>query len=56
MPGLFKNVKIKIATDVDNPLIGPQGATFVFGPQKGANQSQVHLLEDGMVHLNTKFI
>lgn len=44
MPGLFKNAQIKIATDVDNPLIGPQGATFIFGPQKGANQNQLHLL------------
>jgi glycerate kinase len=33
------------ATDVDNPLLGPQGATRVFGPQKGATAVQVEELE-----------
>jgi glycerate 2-kinase len=33
------------ATDVDNPLLGPQGATAVYGPQKGASQAQVARLE-----------
>jgi glycerate kinase len=33
------------ATDVDNPLLGPDGATRVFGPQKGATGVQVEELE-----------
>jgi glycerate kinase len=33
------------ATDVDNPLLGPQGATAVYAPQKGAGQAQVARLE-----------
>lgn len=33
------------ATDVDNPLLGPQGATAVYAPQKGASQAQVARLE-----------
>jgi glycerate kinase len=33
------------ATDVDNPLLGPDGATRVFGPQKGATAVQVEELE-----------
>lgn len=34
--------------DVDNPLLGPHGATRVFGPQKGANPAQVEFLEKAM--------
>ena len=30
------SVKIIVASDVDNPLLGPNGAAAVFGPQKGA--------------------
>ncbi|WP_336790698.1 glycerate kinase [Paenibacillus sp. MMO-177] len=37
-----------IATDVQNPLIGEQGATRVFGPQKGASPEMVDQLEQGM--------
>jgi glycerate kinase len=36
------------ATDVDNPLLGPEGATRVFGPQKGASAVQVEELEARM--------
>ncbi|NIK72188.1 MULTISPECIES: glycerate kinase [unclassified Paenibacillus] len=37
-----------IATDVQNPLIGEQGASRVFGPQKGATTTIVNQLEHGM--------
>ena len=40
-----------VASDVENPLTGPQGAARVFGPQKGATPEQVALLEQGLVHL-----
>lgn len=33
------------ATDVDNPLLGPTGASAVFGPQKGAGRDEVELLD-----------
>lgn len=33
------------ATDVDSPLLGPQGASAVFGPQKGATPDDVALLD-----------
>ncbi|MBB6673082.1 glycerate kinase [Cohnella nanjingensis] len=36
------------ATDVANPLLGPQGATRVYGPQKGADPDAVERLEAGM--------
>ncbi|MBB6172565.1 glycerate kinase [Nocardiopsis mwathae] len=38
-------VRLVAATDVDNPLLGAQGASAVFGPQKGADASQVRRLD-----------
>ena len=34
-----------VASDVDNPLLGPHGAAAVYGPQKGATPSEVALLD-----------
>jgi glycerate kinase len=39
-------VELVVATDVDNPLLGPEGAAAVFGPQKGADPEQVRALEE----------
>jgi glycerate kinase len=39
---------IVIASDVDNPLLGPRGAAAVFGPQKGAGPQDVADLEAGL--------
>ncbi len=36
------------ATDVDNPMLGPQGATAGYGPQKGATTAQVDQLETAL--------
>lgn len=36
---------VTVACDVDNPLLGPRGATRVFGPQKGADERGIPLLE-----------
>lgn len=41
-------VEIVAATDVDNPLLGLRGATNGFGPQKGADQAAVMLLEGSL--------
>jgi glycerate kinase len=38
-------VRIVVASDVDNPLLGPRGAAAVFGPQKGASPTDVNRLE-----------
>jgi len=38
-------------TDVNNPLCGPNGAAFIFAPQKGADLEQVQQLEQGLKHL-----
>jgi glycerate kinase len=40
-----------VATDVDNPLLGPSGASAVYGPQKGASPEDVSLLDDALAHL-----
>src|SRR5690625_1112659 len=37
----LKNVEVKVASDVDNPLCGERGASVVYGPQKGATGEQV---------------
>lgn len=42
--------RFRAACDVQNPLCGPLGATFVFGPQKGAAGETLERLENGMVH------
>ena len=44
-------VQVDIASDVDNPLCGPQGASHTFGPQKGASPAQVALLDDSLARL-----
>ncbi|PMH43842.1 glycerate kinase [Vibrio sp. 10N.286.49.B3] len=42
--------KLEIACDVDNPLCGPQGASAVFGPQKGATPEMVAELDANLAH------
>lgn len=49
MPEL-NDVEIWVACDVDNPLLGPRGASAVFGPQKGATLEQVQELEANLAH------
>lgn len=38
------------ACDVTNPFVGPNGASFVFGPQKGATPEMVRQLDDNLRH------
>ena len=44
-------VRIRVACDVTNPLLGPNGAAGVYGPQKGATPQCVAELEAGLEHL-----
>ncbi|MCF5387727.1 glycerate kinase [Pseudomonas syringae] len=41
----LSDVRVEIAADVDNPLCGPNGASSIFGPQKGASPEQVVALD-----------
>ena len=43
--------KIIAAVDVQNPLLGENGATRVFGPQKGATKNELNLLERALTRL-----
>ncbi|MBI5949721.1 MAG: glycerate kinase [Chloroflexi bacterium] len=47
-PAVFDGIEIVVATDVTNPLVGPNGAAAVYGPQKGATPEQVVLLGAAM--------
>jgi glycerate kinase len=42
---LLVDVELIAATDVEHPLLGPMGAAAVFGPQKGADEDTVRVLE-----------
>jgi glycerate kinase len=42
--------RIEAACDVNNPLTGPQGASAIFGPQKGATPEIVAQLDDNLSH------
>jgi glycerate kinase len=44
----LRGANVVLASDVDNPLLGPDGAAAVFGPQKGADPAQVELLDKAL--------
>ncbi|WP_461832942.1 glycerate kinase [Desulfothermus sp.] len=46
-----RDVEIVVVCDVENPLIGENGATRVYGPQKGATEEMIELLEKGLMNL-----
>jgi glycerate 2-kinase len=46
----IKHVKFDVACDVTNPLIGENGASAIFGPQKGATAEMVHALDQNLSH------
>jgi len=44
------SLRVDAAVDVDNPLLGPSGASAIFGPQKGASPGQVEMLDQALTH------
>jgi glycerate kinase len=46
----IRNTEILVACDVSNPLSGPQGASAIYGPQKGADREMVQKLDHNLVH------
>ena len=46
----WESIKVRVACDVTNPLTGPQGASHVYGPQKGADPETVTLLDRALGH------
>jgi glycerate kinase len=48
----LSSCKIYIACDVTNQLTGPEGAAYMYGPQKGAKPAIVKQLDDNLLHLS----
>lgn len=44
----LQRIRFEVACDVSNPLLGPQGAAAIYGPQKGASAQQVRQLDDSL--------
>lgn len=47
----YKKIRFTAMCDVDNPPFGENGATYVYGRQKGATEDQLSLLDDGVKNL-----
>ena len=47
----IKDCDITVLCDVKNPLYGNNGAAYIFGPQKGASEKQVEVLDAGLKNL-----
>ncbi len=43
-------ITVLVASDVTNPLYGPQGASYIYGPQKGADKLMVETLDRALRH------
>lgn len=46
----IKDVTFRVACDVDNPLTGPNGASYIYGPQKGGDSKMLEQLDKNLVH------
>ncbi|WMN12447.1 glycerate kinase [Marivirga salinae] len=47
----FKDIKVSVLTDVNNPLTGKNGASYQYAIQKGALEKDLEFLDKGMQHL-----
>lgn len=48
----LKDVKITAMSDIDNPLYGRNGAAYIFGAQKGADEKMIGLLDNGLKNIS----
>lgn len=48
LPDSLTSKSIVVASDVRNPLLGPDGATYVYGPQKGVAEAELAALDDAV--------
>jgi glycerate kinase len=46
----LRDLDVEVACDVANPLCGPEGASAVYGPQKGADATMVRTLDAALQH------
>ena len=49
---ISSNTQITVLCDVTNPLCGPNGASAIYGPQKGASKKQVDSLDKALFNLS----
>ena len=54
-PAFLPEFEVKVATDVNNPFDGPNGAAMVFAPQKGADKPMIEKLEIGLKNIASLF-
>lgn len=48
----FNNIEFNILTDVNNPLLGKEGAAFSFAEQKGASKKEIAMLDTGLQNIS----
>ena len=46
----IKDIEVQVACDVNNPLCGETGASAIFGPQKGASNNDIDILDSNLLH------
>ncbi len=47
-----RSIRFRALCDVRNPLLGSNGASYIYAPQKGASPAEVALLEEALTHLS----
>jgi len=50
MDNRLSDLKVLVASDVNNPLCGPQGASRIYGPQKGATPETIEELDESLAY------
>ena len=55
-PPELDQCRFRIACDVSNPLLGEQGAVWVYGPQKGVREEEKSILDQKMRHFAEKIV
>ena len=55
-PPELEQCRFRIACDVSNPLLGEQGAVWVYGPQKGVREEEKSILDQKMRHFAEKIV
>ncbi len=48
----ISHIDIEVACDVTNTLCGKEGASYIYGPQKGASSQQIEILDNNLMHLS----
>lgn len=47
----LNDIKFEVACDVTNKLCGKEGASYIYGPQKGASAEDVKILDENLLHI-----